>query len=73
MAMRQSVGPFKITGTEQWPPRMCQWLSWLLVQSCSATATTANEGGAEPSTADKTARASYKTCEDWQMGLAGTG
>ena len=61
IAKRQSGGPFKTTGTEQWPPRMCQWLSWLLVQSCSATATTANEGGAEPPTVD--ARACYKTCD----------
>ena len=42
---------------------MCHWLSWLVVKSCSATATTANEGGAEHATSDGTDRTGYKTCD----------
>ena len=44
MRDRATTGPFKTTGTEQWPIRMCQWIAAMLVHSCSATATTAIEG-----------------------------
>ena len=45
MRDRATAGPFKTTGTEQWPIRMCQWIAATLLHSCSAAATTATEGG----------------------------
>ena len=36
-------GPFKTTGTEQWPIRMCQWIAAMLLDTCSAAATTATK------------------------------
>ena len=39
-----TTGPFKTTGTEQWPIRMCQWIAAMLLHSCSAAATTATDG-----------------------------
>ena len=44
MRNRATNGPFKTTGTEQWPVRMCQWIAAMLIQACSAAATTATEG-----------------------------
>ena len=44
MRDRATTGPFKTTGTEQWPIRMCQWIAPMLLHSCSAAATTAIEG-----------------------------
>ena len=44
MRDRAASGPFKTTGTEQWPIRMCQWVAAVLLDTCTATATTANEG-----------------------------
>ena len=44
MRDRATSGPFKTTGTEQWPIRMCQWIAAMLLDTCTATATTANEG-----------------------------
>ena len=44
MRDRATSGPFKTTGTEQWPIRMCQSIAAMLLDTCSATATTANEG-----------------------------
>ena len=38
---RHTLGPFKTSGTECWPPRMCQWIASLLVSSWVPTATTA--------------------------------
>ena len=35
---RQAEGPSKTTGSEQWPAKMCQWLSALLLSSCSHSA-----------------------------------
>ena len=31
---RQATGAFKTTGSEQWPAKLCQWLSALLLSSC---------------------------------------
>ena len=44
MRDRATSGPFRTTGTEQWPIRMCQWMAAMLLDTCSATATAANEG-----------------------------
>ena len=44
MRHRATSGPFKTTGTEQWPIRMCQWIAAMLLDTCSAAATTANGG-----------------------------
>ena len=44
MRDRATTGPFKTTGTEQWPIRMCQWIAAMLLHSCSAAATTVIEG-----------------------------
>ena len=43
MRDRAGTGPCKTTGTEQWPIRMCQWIAAMLLDACTATATTANE------------------------------
>ena len=59
---RATSGPFKTTGTEQWPIRMCQWIAAMLLDTCSAPATTANDG----QDADKQTGASgngYPTCK----------
>ena len=52
MRDRATPGPFKTTGTEQWPIRMCQWIAAMLLDTCSATATTANEGQEADNRAD---------------------
>ena len=32
---RQAKGPFKTSGTECWPPKMCQWIAALLMATSS--------------------------------------
>ena len=34
MFQRQAKGAFKTTGSEQWPAKLCQWLSAMLVSTC---------------------------------------
>ena len=34
MFQRQAKGAFKTTGSEQWPAKLCQWLSAMLVSAC---------------------------------------
>ena len=41
---RQSQGPFKTSGTEMWPAKMCQWISTMLLSSWASSATTASKG-----------------------------
>ncbi len=41
---RQSSGPFRTSGTEKWPAKMCQWLATLIFEAWTASATTAKEG-----------------------------
>ena len=41
---RQSKGPFKTSGTEMWPAKMCQWISFMLLSSWASSATTASKG-----------------------------
>ena len=41
---RQSQGPFKTSGTEMWPAKMCQWISSMLLSSWASSATTASKG-----------------------------
>ena len=37
---RQAQGPFKTSGTEMWPAKMCQWIAtWLLSAWASSAAT----------------------------------
>ena len=38
---RQAKGPFKTSGTECWPPRVCQWIASLIGASWPPPATTA--------------------------------
>ena len=40
---RQSTGPFKTSGTEMWPAKMCQWLASMIMSSWDSTATTASK------------------------------
>ena len=40
---RQSQGPFKTSGTEMWPAKMCQWISSTLLSSWASSATTASK------------------------------
>ena len=37
MATRTATGPFMTTGTEQWPARMCQWIAFMLLESCTCS------------------------------------
>ena len=69
MRDRANTGPFKTTGTEQWPVRMCEWISAMLLYTCAATATTANEG----QDADKLPEQemSYPICEPEGHRLSG--
>ena len=53
MRNRATSGPFKTTGTEQWPIRMCQWIVAMLLDTCSAAATTATEGREADNRTDK--------------------
>ena len=41
---RQSQGPFKTSGSEMWPAKMCQWISTMLLSSWASSATTASKG-----------------------------
>ena len=41
---RQAQGPFKTSGTEMWPAKMCQWISSLILSAWASSATTASEG-----------------------------
>ena len=34
MFQRQAKGAFKTSGSEQWPAKLCQWLSAMLVSTC---------------------------------------
>ena len=40
---RQSQGPFKTSGTEMWPAKMCQWISSMLLSSWASSAATASK------------------------------
>ena len=40
----RAEGLFATSGSERWPPRLCQWLAGLLVQTCLDPASTATEG-----------------------------
>ncbi|CAE7742964.1 HCBT2 [Symbiodinium necroappetens] len=44
MLQRKAMEAFKTTGSEQWPPRLCQWLAASLVHTCRDSATTALVG-----------------------------
>ena len=44
MFQRQAKGAFKTTGSEQWPVAMCQWLSAMLLSSCSPLKTPLERG-----------------------------
>ena len=64
MRDRATAGPFKTTGTEQWPIRMCQWIAATLLHSCSAAATTATEGGrAEDKDTPENSDKGYPICQ----------
>ena len=64
MRDRATAGPFKTTGTEQWPIRMCQWIAATLLHSCSAAATTATEGGrAEDEDTPENSDKGYPICQ----------
>ena len=39
---RQAQGPFKTSGTEMWPAKMCQWIASLLLSAWASSATTAS-------------------------------
>ena len=39
---RQSTGPFKTSGTEMWPAKMCQWIASMIMSSWASAATTAS-------------------------------
>ena len=41
---RQAQGPFKTSGTEMWPVKMCQWIASLILSAWASSATTASEG-----------------------------
>ena len=41
---RQAQGPFKTSGTEMWPAKMCQWIASLILSAWASSATTALEG-----------------------------
>ena len=41
---RQSQGPFKTSGTEMWPAKMCQWIATMLLSAWASSATTASKG-----------------------------
>ena len=41
---RQSSGPFKTSGTEKWPAKMCQWIAAVLLATCTSPATSAAKG-----------------------------
>ena len=41
---RQSQGPFKTSGAEMCPAKMCQWISSMLLSSLASSATTASKG-----------------------------
>ena len=41
---RQSQGPFKTSGAEMWPAKMCQWISTMLFSAWASSATTASKG-----------------------------
>ena len=46
MFQRQAKGAFKTSGSEQWPAKLCQWLSAMLVSTCLHAANAAvGEGG----------------------------
>ena len=34
MFQRQATGAFRTSGSEQWPAKLCQWLSAMLVSTC---------------------------------------
>ena len=39
---RQAQGPFKTSGTEMWPAKMCQWIATLLLSAWASSASTAS-------------------------------
>ena len=39
---RQAQGPFKTSGTEMWPAKMCQWIASLLLSAWASSAATAS-------------------------------
>ena len=45
MFQRQAKGAFKTSGSEQWPAKLCQWLSAMLVSTCLRAANAAVGGG----------------------------
>ena len=49
---RQSSGPFKTSGAEMWPARMCQWVASMLFASWASSATTASEGEVDTQATD---------------------
>ena len=44
---RQSSGPFKTSGTEKWPAKMCQWIAAMSLATCTFSATSASKGSGE--------------------------
>ena len=57
---RHTSGPFKTSGTECWPARMCQWIASLLVSSWEPSATTATM---ETPAATSEDNSSYPVCD----------
>ncbi|OLQ03582.1 Anthranilate N-benzoyltransferase protein 2 [Symbiodinium microadriaticum] len=44
LLQHRAKGLFATSGSERWPPRLCQWLASVLVQTCLDPASTATEG-----------------------------
>ena len=42
--MIRAFSPFKTSGTEMWPAKMCQWIASLILSAWASSATTASEG-----------------------------
>ena len=57
---RHTSGPFKTSGTECWPAKMCQWIASLLFSSWEPTAATATMENPAATSEDI---ASYPVCE----------
>ena len=50
----RAKGLFATSGSERWPPRLCQWLAGVLVETCLDPASTATQGRSTNSTTERT-------------------
>ena len=49
----RAKGLFATSGSERWPPRLCQWLAGVLVETCLDPASTATEGEVQEQHSDE--------------------